>query len=641
MRLPHPFALFLSCAVALPLACGCEDSQARRRAEVQEIINTAAAELSEATAIRVDPARQSQVRQQLNRLITNLADTADGEPGQRAAASRLAGNAHRTLASIDLLQAERLEADHRARRWVVDGMIDAALELDTLALAQEEVDTSTQQEALAADGDAASDELGGYGQQLATLDGPITDLKRQNRDDRAQAERLREEASRLRREAADMGPAEGYSTFEHSLHLDRQADRIEYEISQRELELRFILEPEQGVAQSRVEQAQHRLDTADSARESLEDAAQAISDEARETRGEVAELSEQIEAALSEIEQSSTGTLAGLYDRAGSNLERAASKAKSAATMARGEGTDAARVEAAQYYQQLGDMYWSKARGLEQDIALGRRLSSHADALGGVAGGATSLTELRQAHEEATGKAIAAYANAQEVLEQVSGRTARSRLEALKANVSLLQAAASGQAVAVAAVPDSGDQGPPVDSPGASPTVDGAESAEALVEALQNATDLESFTDIQIDLTHIELKTPVARQIYDASIAAGRALVELDKAMRENLGSGFDAPAVSLGQVSGDRGTMTVTMFGAPQPLGLIRLNGMWYVDGTAQFDAQVAQAGAMGMDQAAMLQLVQGQGAAIGEVTGRVRAGEFGSVQEAMMALGQAMQGQ
>ena len=171
--------------------------------------------------------------------------------------------------------------------------------------------------------------------------------------------------------------------------------------------------------------------------------------------------------------------------------------------------------------------------------------------------------------------------------------------------------------------------------------MDGAESAEALVEALQNATDLESFTDIQIDLTHIELKTPVARQIYDASIAAGRALVELDKAMRENLGSGFDAPAVSLGQVSGDRGTMTVTMFGAPQPLGLIRLNGMWYVDGTAQFDAQVAQAGAMGMDQAAMLQLVQGQGAAIGEVTGRVRAGEFGSVQEAMMALGQAMQGQ
>jgi hypothetical protein len=85
---------------------------------------------------------------------------------------------------------------------------------------------------------------------------------------------------------------------------------------------------------------------------------------------------------------------------------------------------------------------------------------------------------------------------------------------------------------------------------------------------------------------------------------------------------------------------MTVTMFGAPQPVGLIRINGMWYVDGTAQFDAQIAQAGAMGIDEAAMLQLVQGQGAAIGAVTSRVNAGEFSSPPEVMMALGEAMQG-
>jgi hypothetical protein len=639
--MPPPFALFLSCAVALPLACGCQDSQAKRRAKVQEVINAATAALDEAAAFHVDIERESQLRQKLNQLISNLADTADAEPGQRAAASRLAGNAHRLMASIDLVQADRLEADHRARRWVVEGMVDAALELDTMARAEEAIDTSAQQDELSDDREAASEELREHGQHMATLDGPIADLKRQNRDDRAQADRLREEASQLRHEAADMGPAEGYTTFEHSLHLDRQADRIEYEIAQRELELRFILEPEHTVAQSRIEHAQYRLDNADSARQSLADVEQAMSAEARSTRAGVAELGEQIGAALSEIEQSSAGPLTERYDRAGSNLERAASKSKSAATMARGEGTDAARVEAARSYQQLGDMYWAKARGLEQDIALRQRLADSTDALGSVAGVNSSLAGLQEAHEEAVSQAIAAYGNAQEVLEQVSGRSARGRLEALKANVGLLQTAAAGQAVdysaAASGSPARGGRQSPAPAPGGG----GARSPQALVDGLQSATDLDSFTRIQIDLTHIELKTPVARQIYDASIAAGHAMVELDRAMREKLGSGIDAPGVSLGEVSGDRGTMTMTVFGAQQQVGLIRISGMWYVDGTAQFEAQVAQAGAMGMDQAAMLQLVQGQSAAIGAVTRRVNAGEFSSVPEAMTALGQAMQGQ
>ncbi|MHC5005984.1 MAG: hypothetical protein ACYTGF_01345 [Planctomycetota bacterium] len=638
--MPPPFALFLSCAVALPLACGCQDSEAKRRAEVQQIITAATAELDEAAAIHVDIERESQLRQKLNQLISKLADTADAEPGQRAAASRLAGNAHRLLSSIDLVQADRLEADHRARRWVVGGMIDAALELDTVATAEEAIDTSAQQDALSDDREAASEELREHSQHMATLDGPIEDLKRQNRDDRAQADRLREEASQLRREAADMGSAEGYSTFEHSLHLDRQADRIEYEIAQRELELRFILEPEHTVARSRIEQAQYRLDNADSARQSLQDVEQAMSAEARSTRAGVAELGEKVEAALSEIEQSSAGPLTELYDRAGSNLERAASKAKSAATMARGEGTDAARVEAAWAYQKLGDMYWAKARGLEQDITLRQRLADNTTALGG-SGAGSSLAGLREAHKEAMSQAITAYGSAQEALEQVSGRSARSRLEALKADISLLQTAASGQAVDLsgAAGGDSpAREGRP--SPAPASGSGGANSPQALIEALQGATDLESFTGIQLDLTHIELKTPVARQIYDASIVAGRAMAELDKAMREKLGSGLDTPEVSLGEVSGDRGTMTVTMFGAPQPVGLIRINGMWYVDGTAQFDAQIAQAGAMGIDEAAMLQLVQGQGAAIGAVTSRVNAGEFSSPPEVMMALGEAMQG-
>jgi hypothetical protein len=660
MRLPHPFALFVLCGATLVLTCGCEDSQAQQRAEVHKTIKAATEQLSAAAAIRVDLDQQDRLRRDLNDLIVKLSDTTDGEPGQRAAASRLAGSAHRTLASIDLTQVERLEAEHRARRRVVDGMIDAALELDTVAEGQEAIDTSAEQDKLTVDREAAGAQLQEHARHMATLDGPIAELNRQNRDDRAQAERLREEASQLRREAADMGPAEGYTTFERSLQLDRQADRIEFEVARRELELRFILEPEHDVAQSRIEQAQTRIETDDGARQSLEDAAQGVSEQARATRLGVDELGERIAAALGEIEQSSSGTLAELYDRAGSNLDRAASKSKSAATMARGEGTDAARVEAARAYQQLGDMYLSKARGLEQGITLRRRLTNNADALAGVTGADTPPARLQEAHAEATGQAIAAYTNAQDVLGQVAGRTARLRLEALKAKISVLQAASSGQTVDFSAV--AGDSPSPAGPRRPSPTPGGGvETPQALVDALRNATGVQALAEFNLSLTHIEFQTPAHQQIYEAMNAANRAMLELEQALQEKLGSGlmdqfgggggqgmtggpagFDAGAlgtaeINLGEVSGNRGSMTVSTGDQAREIGLIRINGRWYVDGTEDFNTLVAMAG----DQAMLLQTLQSMGTATVDLSRRVRAGELASIQEVMMALGQAMQGQ
>jgi hypothetical protein len=115
-------------------------------------------------------------------------------------------------------------------------------------------------------------------------------------------------------------------------------------------------------------------------------------------------------------------------------------------------------------------------------------------------------------------------------------------------------------------------------------------------------------------------------------------MVELDKAMQETLGGGLGVPDVSLGQVTGDRAAMTITLLGQAQPVELIRINEMWYLDGTGKFNAQIAQAAAMGLDETAVLTMAQAQAAAIRQVVGRVRAGEFSSVPETMGALGQAM---
>ncbi|MHC4775109.1 MAG: hypothetical protein ACYTBR_07565, partial [Planctomycetota bacterium] len=228
-------------------------------------------------------------------------------------------------------------------------------------------------------------------------------------------------------------------------------------------------------------------------------------------------------------------------------------------------------------------------------------------------------------------QAADAYRNAQDVLGQVSGRTARRRLEALRARMSALL-----EEEPPPATPEVGRRPSAAEAP--APTADGAASPEALVQALRNAGDLESFTDIQLNLTHIEIETQIAGEIYEASADANRAMVELDTAMQEKLGGGLGLPEVSLGQVSGDRAAITITVLGQPRPLELIRIDGMWYVDATDQFNAQIAQAAAMGLDETAVLTMAQTQAAAIREVVGRVRAGEFSSVPETLGALGQAI---
>jgi hypothetical protein len=265
-------------------------------------------------------------------------------------------------------------------------------------------------------------------------------------------------------------------------------------------------------------------------------------------------------------------------------------------------------------------------------------------------------------HQNAIEEAASAYADSQNMLNQVSGRAARRRLETLRANISLLETATSGPMPAPIETPRERRE-PVADAPAAAAPTRGAESPEALVQALLNAEDLESLMDVAFNLTHVEITTPEDRQFYDAARESNLAFFELEKAMQETFGSGLmdqlgpmaagqvlgqgalggaspQAPDVSLGEVSGDRGTITVDAEGQTQELGIIRVDGRWYLDGTADFKAQASQAEAMGVDRTMMLQMARSVGAAVGDLTGRVRAGEFDSAEQVMMAFMQAMQG-
>jgi hypothetical protein len=296
---------------------------------------------------------------------------------------------------------------------------------------------------------------------------------------------------------------------------------------------------------------------------------------------------------------------------------------------------------------------------MDQDITLRQRLVDNADEIG-VVGGGTSLGGLREAHEQMMTQAITAYTNAQDELGSVSGRAARQRLETLKAKIGILQTASTGQAGDYPAM--AADSPPSADRAAAAPTGgSGAESPEELMQAMQDATDLETIMDLSLNLTYIDLQTPAHRQLYEAMAGANRATLELERALQESFGTGlmdqFGAAAAgqglpgasgvsaddlasaefSLGEISGNSGSILIAAGGETTEVGLVRINGRWFVDGTDEFNALTAMAGDPGM----MMQAVQSVGAATGEMTRRVRAGEFSTIEEVMMAFGQAMQGQ
>ena len=427
-------ALLACLGAATLVAAACENAEARQRAEVQEMIILASQKLGPITTA----SREEQVKQELRGLIGKLDRTTGASPDQQAVAARLASSAHRKLAGIALDEAKRLEADHRSARVVLHGMIDSMIRLDTLAASLEALDTETEQARLARAREDAETQLRERSQEMAALDGPIAELTHRNREDRAVVERLRREASEFRREADELGRAAGFPAYQQRVQLDREADRIEYEIAQREAELAFSLMPQQTLARTRIEQLVARIAAADDALLSLSSLGEGVAEEARQTHQTIREYRETVDATLAELDESCLGPLPKLYEQAATDLAAGANKARRAGTMVKGESATTARIDAARAYLDLGAMHWSQGRGLADQIALLERVAAatvQQDA---------QTEELAAAHQATIENAKAAYESAQQLLGQVSAPAARRQLETLKSNVEHTIAALSG-----------------------------------------------------------------------------------------------------------------------------------------------------------------------------------------------------
>jgi hypothetical protein len=631
-------ALLAGALAAAFLLGACEDQAARRRAEVQRIIAEAGRELGQVPSpVSPDDERFDAARQKLNAVLGKLAGATEGEAGQQGAAALLAAGAQRKLASLSVARIQEIEAEHQRLRFLLHSEIDAALRLDALASGREQISTRDERMMLDDKRQELRARLHEYSERVAQLDGPIAERTAANTEDTQRAESLEEQANSLRREASHRGHAEGLSQFEKAVELEREADRYEYRVAQRENDLRHDLQPERTLAESRIADIQETLGEIQETEASLAQRDTVTTQQAQEIRESVAAVGDRIREALTELGAEASGELAQAYTEALNHLEKAVTEANRAASKSpRGEG-DAARLMVAQVYNQQGRLHWTHARDLADQMTVLQRLVDAGPSLGDVGQSRTDLEAIRARREEAIEQATAAFNNAKQQLEQIHG--GGQELAELKQRIDESLAALAGQPIQPVEQQRPTRSAPPTGSA----ATGGFESPEELL-AFMNGLEADDFdgTLRLLDAVHATSETSLAlMKMQRDSIEPSRQLAEaikerfgedVYKQFQSNATMGLNQNAYENPRITDRTDTRaTVAYSNALVPEGtfdIVLLNGSWMIDGDTLYAAL-----SPAMTQQ-LLAVMPATCEVMGDIAARIRDGEFATADAALQAL-------
>ncbi|MFG0327287.1 MAG: hypothetical protein ACF8SC_08505 [Phycisphaerales bacterium JB037] len=347
----------------------------------------------------------------------------------------------------------------------------------------------------------------------------------------------------------------------------------------------------------------------------------------------------------------SISNTASAYDRARQTAQSASSKLGPQARMA----MDRASSGLAQLHGAAWQSAWSYAQLLEELRAVGPLAGSpeftaalkqaridEMQALVSFAEAAGTAGETVSAHAQA---ALAAL-QAEPVSETVYRDSAAKARTAYSQAVDALAADAEAQAV---------DAGPTDDQFAAAggsgdPAIDA--TLNRFMDAIR-AASLSSASDL------FAFDTPEQQQLFTAMLPMMDALIGLEMACQEQFGEGLSGAMGGGGMVgaegpdfaalstmtaadlqvtiNGDRATATLPD-ASGDPLELVNRNGAWLIDMSGQLGPQLEAADpqALQMMQAMLPMMTQ----SFTRLTQRVRAGEFGSIDEVAEALMQGMMG-
>lgn len=647
--------LFTTCLVAGLSLTGCQDQAAQERAEVQKAIHKANTDFQKARVGAPVPGTEEfeTKRQELDALAGRLSGISGGNDGQQGTKFILLANTMTELASMDMARAENYERINASISAQAIGIIQGGMNLSGMLVSRQAVDLQTSRSQLSQDKENAEAELGQLNEQLAELEGPIADREGQNARDAEEVNALRKSSDGLFRDARERGYASGFNSFEEAIQARRAADRIEYEIAQREIVLDLNLKAEQGYINLNARQINKAIEAISDAQAALDTHEQTGTEDLRNTEQLIAALRNDLDALLQKLTDQTNNELNRHYDSAQEYLENAAREAQSAAGKAGRNGdANGPNLIGARAQESLGKLHWTKSRGISTRRKLYELIHQARDVFREDSV-LPEIEQLNQQHDDAMEKAKAAYAQAIQLLSQVNNREAQNEINAFKQSLDLTLAALEGQDVSAIM------QSAPVARPRSSspvPDTSGARfpTPEALIAHLQNLLASEDITTIS-DLTHAE--TPAGKRLLslgrDAAFAMNRFFKAAEQKMGDEITPMMDAmkammhmgggmPDLSSAKVverSDDHIVYETSALGQTSQYGLVRVNGSWMIDGDIQLQN-------MGIEESmldAAESMMKSSTEMFDELARKINNGEITTMEQVsaeMMKLGQSMMG-
>lgn len=637
-RLAAAVALLL---LALPavICIGCEDAAAAQRDSVQNDLEAASRQLQLAIS--------SGDEAKLNKLVSDLGSVSGGSTEQQAAKSMLLATAQRELAALKLAQANPIVGRHDIVRSGASDNLDAALRLSALASSAQAVDVSDQREALQQELDDAARRAQELRRRAQQLDGPISQQTDQNTSATAEAQKLRTQVAELRRRAQELGHSDGFEVYQQSVAADREADRIEIGVAQREIDLQYSLRPDYSLATSQADHLEAAVQIIEQTQGMLDTLASAVSTDAGASRQAMTALVSEVTGAVDRVKAESESELGPLYDAALAALDRAASSAETAARQVSGDATHAVRLLAARIREDIARVHWSRARTLASQRSLLERLTTSASALNVPPRYSEDLKAVSDAHQNAIEQAKSAMTAAQELLSQVSGRGDQAALDRFRTELDNAVAALNGRAAGPPAAPPT----TPVSGAQSGAAAASATSFASSDELLQHLNALpDSIDGLKAQLALMKARTPDGQKFLRSQTVMIEGLAELDSAMNEKFGHGvFEIPsmkamAASMPEIDPSSeieraDDKVVYEYDAPPAMGglqrvaLVKIDGSWWLSAD-EMSPQIRSM--LGM----MEQMAPQQRQMFTMLAQRIRAGEFQSAEQMQMALMQGMTG-
>jgi hypothetical protein len=516
----------------MPIGCTNDDVEARNDAEQQiHSAKTTAVAMTTSEATPYPPDQRTDSLKQMASTVSGVTGTA----AQNAAKHSFASSSASGIGRLRLDEAIAIELMVIEKMDVVEQTLDQAIKLDTVATAKESASFAEASAFITEQERQVTSRRNDLNREALALEQRVRDLENESASELAEYSRLREESARIKDSARDALLEDQIKVLNQARDIGREADRHQARASNLDA-LVDTIQPELDALRRELIQADDQLANLSASRIGLQAKEDRLAAEAEQLRDQLAERLATIDREMQTIAESRGNALLAAYNDAIREAEAAVSAAQASQREDRNRSS-AARLAATQQF--LGEVQWTKARGLQTYATFLGRVSQYGELLRRDDKDNLQLENVRNELQEATDAAAAAMEAAMSSAESLSGSTEYDNLIAsLGQTIGVIR----GESVAAAPRGDTpmGDT-PSVDTP--TRVAGPSESPAELFSTLISTVELGDFVGV-VDLFHPA--TDADRQL----LGSMRTIVEGATRLNTACQTSFNMNLVEIAQDS-------------------------------------------------------------------------------------------